>query len=87
MPMGADPDALREPIAALRAAADAAGKPRPEVITLAGVSLDDPERGRDELAALGEAGVDGVIQAGRYPDAATALSRVEALAGLRGTSP
>lgn len=82
MPMG-DPAKLGPAIETLRADAQAAGRPRPEVIALGGLELDDPSRARDQIASYAEAGVDGLIQGGRYPDAATARRRVDALAALR----
>ncbi len=83
MPMAADPAKLAPAIATLRDEAQAAGRPRPEVITLGGLELGDPARARDQIAAFAEAGVDGLIQGGRYSDAATARERIDALAALR----
>ena len=82
--MASNPDDLRAPIAAYREAAAAAGRRRPEVVAMGALALDDPPRARDELAAYADAGVDGIIQTGRYDDAATACARVAALGALRG---
>ncbi len=83
MPMASDPAALREPVADLRERAAAAGKPRPEVIAMGALDLGDRSAAADQIGAFSEAGVDALIQTGRYSDAATARGRIEALAALR----
>ena len=83
MPMSAEPGTLREPIATLRERAASEGKPRPEVIAMGALELGDPSRASDQVAEFSEVGVDGIIQVGRYPDAATACARIEALGALR----
>lgn len=67
MPMGGDPEALRAPVAELRARFAEAGRGAPEVVTYAALPLDDPTRARDQLAALAEVGVTRLVHAaGRY---------------------
>lgn len=83
MPMVSDPAALHEPIESLRERAATAGKPRPEVIAMGALELGDGARAADQIASYSEAGVDGLIQVGRYSDAAAARGRIEALAALR----
>lgn len=83
MPMARDPEALREPIATLRSRAAQAGRPRPEVVALAGLALDDPGRARDELATYAAVGADRIIYAERYADVGAARARIDALAALR----
>ncbi len=83
MPMSAEPGTLREPIATLRERAVSEGKRRPEVIAMGALELGDPSRASDQVAEFSEVGVDGIIQVGRYPDAATARARIEALGALR----
>lgn len=83
MPMVSDPAALHEPIQSLRERAAADGKPRPEVIAMGALELGDGARAADQIASYTEAGVDGLIQVGRYSDAGVARGRIEALAALR----
>ena len=66
MPTGGDAAALREPIAALTAACRAAGKPAPQVVTLAGLALDDIGAAATNLRALAAAGCTGVAHMARY---------------------
>ena len=69
MPVGGSADALRGPIAELRAMAAAAGRPEPIVTTMLTLPLDDPPRAADQAAALRAVGVTGLVHAWRYPDA------------------
>jgi probable F420-dependent oxidoreductase len=80
IPMGGDPEALREPIAQLRDMAAAAGKPPPQVVLMTGFSLDDPARAADQVHAYAEIGVSHCVHGGRYPDASAFRANVEALA-------
>jgi probable F420-dependent oxidoreductase len=69
MPVGGNADALRAPIAELRAMAAAEGRPEPIVTTMLTLPLDDPSRAADQAAALRAVGVTGLVHAWRYPDA------------------
>lgn len=82
MPMTGDPEALREPVARLRALFSAAGKPEPEVVPLTQLPLEDPGRAEAQLQALSELGVTGIVHAGRYADGAEFASLVDGLAAL-----
>ncbi len=68
MPMDGKPDALREPVQELTARLRDAGKPPPMVIPLTGLPLDDLPRARDQLEALADIGVTGIVHAGKYAD-------------------
>ena len=59
------------------------GKRRPAVLAMGALELGDPSRASDQVAEFSEVGVDGIIQVGRCPDAATARARIEALGALR----
>ena len=84
LPMGADPQALRAPIADLRRRFAEAGREAPEVIAMGRLPLDDPPRAREQLAALSGIGVTGLVYGGdRYADEAAFARSAERLAGLR----
>jgi probable F420-dependent oxidoreductase len=83
MPMGADPEKLRAPIAELRRRAAVADRPAPGVVSMGRLPLEDPARAADQLAALAEVGVTRHVHGDRYADA-TAFARIaDGLAGLR----
>ena len=83
LPMGADPDALRAPIAALRERFAAAGRPAPAVVAMGRLPIADPARAREQLAALAAVGVTAVVHgSGRYPDADAFSRDAERLAAL-----
>lgn len=85
MPMGADPDALRAPIAELQRRCAEAGRPAPRVVAMGRLPLEDPPRARAQLAELSQIGVTGVVHGGeRYADAAGFARTAERLAGLAG---
>jgi len=69
MPNVSDPDILRPAIAELADAMRSAGKPAPEVVPLMSLDVDDTQRAVDQLQALSEVGVTGVIHAWRYENA------------------
>jgi probable F420-dependent oxidoreductase len=75
MPMGADPEKLRAPIADLRRRAAAADRRAPEVVSMGRLPLEDPSRAADQLAALAEVGVTCHVHGDRYADA-TAFARI-----------
>lgn len=79
MPMDGKPEALREPVRELTARMLDAGKPAPMVIPLTGLPLNDPARARDQLQALAEIGVSGIVHAGKYADASEFAANVERL--------
>lgn len=66
LPMGGDPAKLKGPIAELRALAEDAGKPVPEVKLMTMLPLAEPQKAKDNAAALAEIGVTSLIQAMRY---------------------
>jgi len=70
MPIGGEPGALREPIAALRAYAAERGAPPPEVAVLTRIGLGDTGVARAQLAAWQAVGATHVIHGERYPDLA-----------------
>ena len=89
MPMGADPEGLRAPVAELNRRAADAGRPSPEVVVLTTLRLDEPEAAIDQVAALAAAGATRVVHAWRYPDASAFARTAETLAtrvrsGIRG---
>jgi probable F420-dependent oxidoreductase len=66
MPTEGDPDKLRDAIAIMSEQFKEAGKPKPKVVPLMGLPLDDPAAAIDRLSALSEIGVTGVNHAGKY---------------------
>ena len=83
--MGADPAALRAPIAALRERFTQAGRPPPQVVAMGRLPLEDAPRARAQLAELSQNGVTGIVHGGeRYADAGGFARTAERLAGLAG---
>jgi probable F420-dependent oxidoreductase len=88
MPMEGDPDKLRQPIAAFKAAMAAAGKEPPAVIPLTRIDLADRGRAAATLQALAAVGATGIEHTERYDSlagfqhAADALLEARAHAGL-----
>lgn len=82
MPMGSSSSALVGPIADLRQAAQAAGRPVPEVVLLTSLPLDDPQQARDRVQEFAGIGVTRVVHAWRYADAAE-FARVADTMGTR----
>jgi len=82
MPMGADPERLRAPIAELRRLAEAAHRAPPEVVAMGRLPLEDRALAADQLAALAAVGVTALVHGDRYsrPDEFEPI--VEALAVL-----
>jgi probable F420-dependent oxidoreductase len=68
MPMGMDPDKLREPIADLKRRAAEAGKPVPEVAAMGRLAVEDAARAADQVAALAGVGVTRFVHAEKYAD-------------------
>ena len=68
MPMGMDPEKLREPIGELRRRAAEAGKPTPEVVAMGRLALEDPARAAEQVAALAAVGVTRFVHAEKYAD-------------------
>lgn len=83
MPNTGDAGKLRAPVAELRQRCAEAGRPVPQIIPLAGLPLDDMAKARDQLSALVEIGVTGIIHAGRYADEAGFAAIAASLAALR----
>ncbi len=69
MPMGGEPEQLREHIATLQALAAAGGKPAVEVVLLTTLALDDAARAAAQAQAFAACGVTRLVHAWRYPDA------------------
>jgi probable F420-dependent oxidoreductase len=68
MPFAMTPDALRSPIADLRAQAADAGIPAPEVAVLTSLPTSDAAAARNLVAAYADVGVGRVIHGARYTD-------------------
>jgi probable F420-dependent oxidoreductase len=69
MPIRSDKAALEPAIKQLYDLADAAGKPRPEVVLMSALPLDNPARAVDEAGELAAIGVTRFVHAGPYKDA------------------
>ena len=82
LPMTSDPAKLAPAAGRLRALAEEAGKPMPEIVAFGGVALDDPARARDQLDELAALGVTRFIQGVRYDDVASYRRVVDPLAAL-----
>lgn len=83
MPMGIiDPDALREPIAVLRAQFAAAGKGSPEVVVASMFDLRDAGKLAAEIDALAAVGAR-VVHGWRYPDRDAFAAAAATLATVR----
>jgi probable F420-dependent oxidoreductase len=80
MPMGPNADVLQAPIAELRAAAEAAGKPPPEVVVVTRLPLDDRTQTRDILQRFAAIGATRVAHGWRYADAREFSAAAGALA-------
>jgi probable F420-dependent oxidoreductase len=83
IPMGVEPDALREPARSFRAAAATKGLPEPEIVVMTGLPLGDSSAARDRLAAFAAAGATRVVHGGRYATLADGQRALDALAALR----
>jgi probable F420-dependent oxidoreductase len=68
LPMMAAPEKLAPATATLRAMADEAGRPAPEVVLLTGFDPREPARAADQAAALAEAGATRLVAGARYAD-------------------
>jgi probable F420-dependent oxidoreductase len=68
MPMNLDAAQLREHATDLSARMSAAGKPKPEIIPLTLLPLEDIGAAAERLRELGEAGATGIDHPGRYSD-------------------
>lgn len=83
IPTEGDPDKLREPIAVLSEQMKQVGKPTPDVIPLTGLPLEDTDAAVARLRGLAEAGVTGVIHAGKYESASEFEAIVDQLLTVR----
>ena len=79
IPMGAPPAKLAPAITELRAQAEAAGRPRPLVVVLTRLPLDEPARAADLARAYAGIGADEVVHGGRYADEAAFKRVIEVL--------
>jgi probable F420-dependent oxidoreductase len=68
MPMGMDPEKLREPIGELKRRATAAGRPTPEVVAMGRLATEDSARATEQIAALAAVGVTRFVHAEKYAD-------------------
>jgi alkanesulfonate monooxygenase SsuD/methylene tetrahydromethanopterin reductase-like flavin-dependent oxidoreductase (luciferase family) len=84
MPMGMDPEKLREPIADLQRGAREAGKPTPEVVAMGRIAIGDAARAAEQIAALAAVGVTRFVHAERYADRAGFAQIAAQLARCRG---
>jgi probable F420-dependent oxidoreductase len=82
MPMGLSPDQLKTNITELRALADEAGKPMPEVISFGGLPGGGPEAGAEHLALLRELGVTRFATGARYATVDEFSRSADALAAV-----
>lgn len=80
MPMTIEPGKLAEPIVSLKTALKEAGRPAPEIIPLGSLPLEDRVATEERLAALGELGVTGIVQARSYLTEAEFKQQADALA-------
>ena len=80
MPMARNPETLREPIRELREQFARAGREAPEIVVLCPLSLEDPERAKDLVAALEEVGATRLIVATGYADLRGFLNAVDLIA-------
>lgn len=69
IPIGKKPAELKPVIDDYRQQADAAGKPRPEIVTFSQLNSDDLAETQDSLSAFAEAGVDRLVWICRYENA------------------
>ena len=69
MPGNVDAQALEGPMRELRAVADEAGKPMPEVVVAGRIGSDEPRRASERLARLAELGVTRFAFNDRYSNA------------------
>jgi probable F420-dependent oxidoreductase len=83
IPIGIEPDALREPAQRFRAEAAAHGAAEPEIVVMTGLPLGDPSAARDRLAAFAAAGATRVVHGGRYAGIDDGRRALDALAALR----
>ena len=83
LPMEREPDRLRAGVSELRQRFAEAGKPEPRVEVYTGLPVGERARLEDAVSEMGEAGATGIIHfAGRYGDASTYRTHVEALGEL-----
>jgi probable F420-dependent oxidoreductase len=82
LPIGKKPEDLAPIIAAYREQASEAGKAAPEVISFAPLNANDLNEAEAMVNAFAEAGVDRLIWACRYTDAAHARGEIEKLQPL-----
>lgn len=80
LPMALPPEQLGEPVARLRALAEAAGRPEPEVVLMTRLPLDDPSRAAGVAHAYREAGVTRLVHGMRYDDTTAFRRCADALA-------
>jgi probable F420-dependent oxidoreductase len=85
MPMARDPEQIAAACARLRALAEEAGRPPPEVVPLAPLPLDDLRRARERALGFAALGATRVICGLRYRDAAEFHDAAAALGERRST--
>ena len=87
MPMGGDPDSLREPIARFQREAADAGQARPEVAVVTGLDCKDRARGLDQVQELAAVGATRIVHAQRYSEATSFLRAAEGIAEISSALP
>jgi len=83
MPTNLNPEALKGPAAKLKAAMSAAVKPKPEIIPLSILPLDDIGEGAECLSAYADAGATGIDHPGRYGNVDEFCRNVERLLEIK----
>jgi len=82
MPMGGDAEQMAAPVEQFRRESAAAGNPDPEVVSIAGLDVEDTERGVAQAQRLASIGVTRIVHVLRYPDAPTFVEGAEKLARI-----
>lgn len=80
LPMGGDPNKLREPIETLHELAAKAGRVAPQVKLMTALPIDEPDRAKEQVERLAEVGVTSLIQGVRYDTVSEFEELVEKLA-------
>ncbi len=82
MPMGADPEQLATPIAEFQRNSAAAGNPKPEIVLISGLDVEDTDHGVAQAETLAAAGATRIVHAVPYPDARSFGTAAEKLARI-----
>jgi probable F420-dependent oxidoreductase len=82
LPGRMEPEALAEPIVQLNELAYAGDKPRPKILMMTALELQDKAAAEDLLARYADAGLDTLIHAGRYDSESSGLETIDRLSAL-----